>query len=255
MSSGRAEAGAPPALAPQADEAQLWTELKTTGSERAREQLCLLYLPFAGKIASRRFTHRGGDIELQDLRQLAFAGLLEAIDSFDPALGSPFKAYASRRITGAILDGITKMSEMREQLSFRNRVRRDRLRSLAPTARTLGGQDAMEALAEIAVGLALGFMLEGSGLYQGGQQDSRTAATAYDSLAWKEAIERVLGELARLPERERMVIERHYLDGLSFDDVAALMGVSKGRVSQLHRNAISLLRKRLPNGREFRLQR
>jgi len=238
------------------DEDSRWRALRETGSAAARERLFSFYLPFARALAGRQFKSRSGsDIEYEDLLQLACAGLLEAIDRFDPTLGVPFKGFAVRRINGSMIDGIAKMNEVREQISFRNRAQRDRLRSLAsdedgPVAR---GR-AMEALVDMAVGLALGFMLEGTTLYHK-ESDPGIVATAYDSLAWKQLVERATAEVARLPERDRRIIELHYLEEVNFDRIAEIFGLTKGRISQLHKAAMLLLRKRLSTVAGFRLER
>jgi RNA polymerase sigma factor for flagellar operon FliA len=154
-----------------------------------------------------------------------------------------------------MIDGIAKMNEVREQISFRNRVQRDRLRSLASeeTGPVPRGQ-AMEVLVDMAVGLALGFMLEGTTLYHK-ESDAGLAPTAYDSLAWKDLVERAAAEVARLPERDRRFIELHYVEEVNFDQIAALFGLTKGRISQLHKAAMLLLRKRLSAVAGFRLER
>ena len=250
-------AGAAPLLADRAaGEDALWHALRHEGSAAARDRLFSLYLPFARSLAGRQFRGRsGGDVEFQDLLQLGCAGLLEAIDRFDPALGVPFKGFAVRRINGSMIDGLAKMSEVREQISYRNRVRRDRLRSLAAgsDAPSRPGE-AMEALIDLAVGLALGFMLEGTTLYQGEAQ-AAVQPSAYDSLAWQDLVKRVTAELTRLPERDRRIIELHYLDGVNFDQIAGLYGLTKGRISQLHKAALIVLRKRVAGGGGFRLER
>ena len=61
-------------------------------------------------------------------------------------------------------------------------------------------------------------------------------------------------ELEVLPERERDILRYHYLEGISFDEIGILLGVSKGRISQIHKAAIALLRKRLSNNGRFRLE-
>ena len=148
------------------------------------------------------------------------------------------------------------MSEVREQIGFRHRVRRERLRSLAPgrapPERRPG--EAMEALADIAVGLALGFMLEGTGLYHD-EAAPAVAPTAYDSLAWKDLVQRLTQELTRLPDRDRAILQLHYLEDVNFDQIAALMALTKGRISQLHKAALTLLRKRISGAGGFRLER
>lgn len=228
------------------EELLLWRRLRSPEGALARDKLFSRYKGFAVRVAKRRYLDRtSGDIELQDLCQLAFAGLLEAIDRFDVDKGVPFRAFAIRRVSGSILDGLTKMSEMREQASFRNRVSRERVQSLSPEdLESLELGDAMRALAEIAVGLAVGFMLEGTGSYLADERDLRSS-NAYESVAWKELVNRAAAEVETLPEREQIIIKRHYGDGLTFDQIGELLGVTKGRVSQLHRASLRALKERL----------
>lgn len=237
-------------------EEALWAALRRDNSQSAREKLFDRYANFARRIARRHFLDRlSGDIELADLQQLAYAGLLEAIEGFDPDNGASFTTYALRRVSGSVLDGITKMSELREQISFRNRVRDDRVQSLRATNHeTISTDEAINALAEAAVGLALGFMLD-IDMAQSGEGAPDPRAGAYDSLAWKETVRRVGQEVANLPERERLIIRQHYLNGMAFDQIAGLLNVTKGRVSQLHRGALALLRKRMRSAGEFKLER
>lgn len=240
------------------EEGMLWAAFKIDGAAEARERLFEHYAGFAAGIASRETRkHPGGDVEFGDLRQLAHAGLLEAIDRFDPGRGVPFRGFAAHRIAGSIRDGIRQTSELREQLSWRRRVRRDRLRSLAgepPGDPSLS--EAMAELADIAVGLALGFMLEDTGLIETEQGAAVSSArpTGYDSLAWKELVGRLQAELSRLAPREQAILRKHYVGGVGFDQLASLFGVSKGRVSQLHRNALVQLRKRLGEKGHLRLE-
>lgn len=235
----------PAAPAPGPDpEAALWDAYRRAPCPAAREALFEAYSQFARRIARRVYANRfGGDIELQELSQLAFTGLLEAIDRFEPARGIPFRAYAVRRVRGSILDGIARSSELREQLSFRRRMRQDRLRSLTGPDEPDAG-DPLQAIADLAVGLALGFMLEGTALYRA-ERDADPRPTAYQSLAWQEVVGRMMRELGDLPDRQRAILQRHYIDGLSFAQVACMLDLSKGRVSQLHRAALQTLRKRL----------
>jgi RNA polymerase sigma factor FliA len=241
------------------DEASLWADFKRRGSSTARERLFLRFVGFARNVARRLHREQSwGDLELTDLQQHAYTGLLEALDRYDPDLGTPFRAFAAHRISGSIRDGIAQTNEMREQISWRRRVRRERVRSLSePDAETPATP--IEKLAEIATGLALGFMLEGTNLFiedaADGGQPVHIAATAYDSVVWKETVARLHEELATLPEREQNILRWHYVDGLSFDQLALLLSLSKGRVSQLHRAALELLRKRLRERGYFRMTR
>jgi RNA polymerase sigma factor FliA len=46
----------------------------------------------------------------------------------------------------------------------------------------------------------------------------------------------------RQPARERDVLQAHYYEQREFQDIAAVMGISKGRVSQLHARALAQIR-------------
>lgn len=237
-------------------EAELWRVMKEQGSSAARESLFTRHADFARNIARRHHREQSwGDIDVTDLYQHAYAGLLEALDRFDPALGTPFRAFAAHRISGSIRDGIARMSEMREQISWRRRIRRERIQSLSEGEPGAAKSSAIEQLAELALGLALGFMLEGTGLYAEVDADSLPAHSAYDSLAWKEALVHLHRELSSLPDREQTILREHYLNGVNFEQLAILLSVSKGRVSQLHRAALAVLRKRLREQGHFRMIR
>jgi RNA polymerase sigma factor FliA len=228
------------------DENSLWATLRSANPEDARERLFFRYLPLAHRLA-RHFASRrsaANPIEFGDLVQLGSAGLLEAIDRFKPELGVPFRYFGSRRIVGSILNGIAQHSEISEQTSYRNRVARERLQSLRPdvdSAVSLGERLAL--IGQIAAELAIGLMLEDAGLARSDDRDP--SRSAYETLEWKDVLVRLESELDRMPSRERDLVRLHYRDGLTFDQIAALFSLSKGRISQIHKAAIALLRKRL----------
>jgi len=236
-------------------EAQLWRSFKDQGSSSAREQLFSLYTGLARRIARRHFRDRDDrTLEFPDLCQLAYAGLLEAIDRYDPDYGVSFARFAGSRISGSIVDGLRHASEKHEQIAFRQRMRRDRSKSLAgEDAEALTSSEALDRLVDAAVGLALGFMLEGADIYvPDGAADHRP--NAYESAAWRELVRKTMAKIETLPERERLIIRQHYLEGVDFEQLGALLGVSKGRISQLHRSALQRLKTRLNHAGQFGLE-
>jgi RNA polymerase sigma factor for flagellar operon FliA len=239
------------------DEPELWNALRLEGSQAARERLFSRYAGFARSTARKiRSELSRDDVETAELHQLAYAGLLEAMENFDWQRGVSFRAYAVHRIAGSIRDGLAKASEVAEQIATRQRVRRERLRSLSDEdTHRMNAQEAMDALVEIATGLALGFMLEDAGLGDHDQDSVLHPRTAYDSLAWKETVTHLHAQLSALPETEQMILREHYLYGIAFEQLALGLGLSKGRVSQLHRQALARLRKRMGARNQFRLER
>lgn len=238
----RAVSGLDLVVRPAWVEASLWRRLRVGGEADCRGLLFDRYAGLARAIARRRFgRRRGARVDRADFEQFAYEGLLQAIDRFDPLRGVPFGAYAARRIVGNIADGVARMSELDAQISHRRRVERARLRSLCEDSAT--GDDPLAALSDAAVGLAIGIMLEGLGTAAAAVADP--APNAYESLQWREVQAGLAREVERLPAREAAVIRHHYHHGLSFARIAELLGLSRGRVSQLHRSALERLRKKV----------
>ena len=68
------------------------------------------------------------------------------------------------------------------------------------------------------------------------------APSADDTLAARDVLTSLSLALEALPERERVLIERCYLDGVALSTVAAELGVSASRASRLRARAVAALR-------------
>ncbi|WP_164115902.1 sigma-70 family RNA polymerase sigma factor [Sphingorhabdus sp. Alg239-R122] len=225
-------------------EAILWRKFINEGDVGAKQALFSIYQSLARKIAKEQYFKRlRQNVERIEIEQLAYEGLLEAIGKFDPRRSGHFKGYARRRIAGNIADGIAAISEVNRQIRTRHKIEQERLRSISLAQK---GQDetALEQLAKLATGLAFGLMLEGTCFYGDDTEDERQP-NAYDSLVWKEAIQRLETEVEKLPEKQAVILKQYYGHGVKFSQIAELMGLSKGRISQLHGEALQSLRKRL----------
>lgn len=223
------------------EEAAQWRRFSLKPDRRTRESLFERYRRFARQIAARIARGQSLDIDRQfDLEQFAYKGLLEAIDRYDPVHGVPFLGFAKLRIKGSILDGMAQLDEFNAQQTFHRRRERERMSSLAaePNSR----RSAVEELSELVAQLALGLMLDA----QERKSDDGLAGSSdsgFDCLAWRETRALLHCRVSELPEPEQTVIRQHYHNELLFSQIAALLGLSKGRVSQLHKSALEKLRK------------
>lgn len=239
----------------QADTAPLWARWKGGGDAAAREQLICHYLPYARLLAATLFGRRThGDVEFEDYLQLARIGLIEAVDRFDPGQGAQFKTYASKRIQGAMLNGLMRLTEKNQQISVRVRLRQDRLEAVKEAAGGLPARrDAGELfryLAEVGIGLALGVLLEDTGMIDADAFETGAHIPSPEVSYFRKSEIRQLRDvlqvmLDRLSDQQRQVIRCHYLQELPFDEIALDMGVTRGRISQLHRQALLKLRELL----------
>lgn len=244
-------------VTPDAAEAALWAKYAAARSSDDRLVLFERYAPMARGIAARHFRRDAiVPIPFPELIQLAYAGLLEAIDRFKPQLGVPFRFFAARRIAGSVVNGIASHCEINRQISVRRKIARERLRSISSggIAEAVGLDDALDLLGDLVSGLALGFMLDDAAAID-------PAPDALETLAWRQTMDLLRRQVDQLPDRERLVVRLHYFDGLRFDQAAAILGVTKGRISQIHKDAVARLGRRLGspassiNGSKQRLKR
>lgn len=257
-----------------ADLTPLWRTRRDDA--RSRDALVRHFLPYARMQAARLFAGRPGDeLDFGDYFQFASVALTEAVDSYDPSREARFETYAAYRIRGAVLDGVASMSERQRQIATTRELRQARLRSLLrgegadeagdpgtpPTSLPAPGTvldasrdkpplfpkgTALERLSEAGLGLAIGLMLEGTGMIDPGPDEPAPAAQMpYARVEMRQQRERLLALMRQLPEPQRQVLEWHYLQGHPFDALAARVGLTKGRISQLHRAALDTLRRRL----------
>lgn len=231
--------------AEEADIAQYWPAWRERKEYAARERLIEHYLPFARTQAAKLYRNRNSrEFEFDDYLQFATIALIESIDRYDPSRGAAFKTYATTRITGATLDGVRSLSDKQEQMSNYGRLQAERTSSLAD-----GKQEtnAFEQLAEIAIGLALGHMLDNTGTDEPATQPDNQ----YHGIELRQLREYLIALVEKLPERERLVIKYNYFNHVPFETLALQWGVTRGRIAQLHRSALERLRQSAASLRHY----
>jgi RNA polymerase sigma factor for flagellar operon FliA len=229
------------------EERALWSRWKMDGDVQARDRLIARYSRLARIVAATFYGKRFQDeIEFADYEQFALVGMLEAFERFDPDQGVQFRTYASRRIQGAILDGVESLTERQQQLAMQRRMRGERRDSLialhdseaAPSSRT--PEQVLRYVADVGVGLALAWLLEGTGMLEDGGRV--TKMPFYRNAELEQTRARLLQLVKDLPAQQCRVITAHYLQQVPFDDIALTLGLTKGRISQIHQQALTTLR-------------
>ncbi|MBE0467048.1 MAG: sigma-70 family RNA polymerase sigma factor, partial [Candidatus Desulforudis sp.] len=89
---------------------EVWEQYRETRSEQLREQLILDYLYLVRHIAGRLAVRLPSFIAQEDLEGWGVFGLIEAVEKYDPNLGTDFKTFAYHRIRGSILDEVRRQS-------------------------------------------------------------------------------------------------------------------------------------------------
>jgi len=161
-------------------------------------------------------------VQREELVQTGTIGLLDALRKNGGELGTPsFECYARIRIKGAILD----------ELRLHDWSPR---RTKANAAARAASPD--EPVTNVPVRV-IGF--EDLGVAEEPESETRDPAQLTERLELRRAIDHALGQL---PERDRRVFELRYLQDVPAKDIAAMLGVSEARVSQIHARAGATLR-------------
>ena len=222
----------------------LWAEYAHTRDRAARDRLIVRYMPFARTLAARLFRLRIDDsVVFSDYLQYARIGLIEAVDRYDPLREASFETFSAYRIRGAVLNGLGKESEIAAQRNYWRTRTQERMDSLMPSAFQGGEPPELDDFVQLTVGLAIGVLL-----YENpdeGPPDLSLRANPYAGAELTELRRIARSAVEQLPERERDLVGRHYFGNCEFQTIANELGITKGRVSQLHAQALARIRKNL----------
>jgi RNA polymerase sigma factor for flagellar operon FliA len=215
-------------------EPELWQRYRQNGDQDARDCLFLLHASWATSIA--RGVHqrvRSYQVDREDFIQNATIGLLEAMSGYDPDRGIPFRGYAQARVRGAVFNGLRAIVGERSTASDETRFS-ERFRSLQDEQEE---GSAFERIVDSIVNLGIGYFLDEAAGHDRGQTS--------DCLAYAQNSElesRLLFAVAILPHRLKLIIQSHYFHHVPFWRLATQFGLTKGRISQLHKSALNRLR-------------
>ena len=123
----------------QTDTKEVWSRYKSTGDEKAREQLVLNYSPLVKFVAGRMSSGLPAHIEESDLISYGLLGLIGAIERFDPEREIKFETFAVSRIKGSIIDELRSLDWVPR--SVRAKAREIEARADEARARARPGAD------------------------------------------------------------------------------------------------------------------
>ena len=205
------------------------------------------YQPLVRRIASQIGSRLPANVMLDDLIQEGMTGLLDALQRYVPQPNQSFESYASMRIRGAIYDACRK-----EDILPRNQ--RDKIDELEKVTQRLE-QSLGRLPSEQEVAKAAG--LEVNDYYQvldslfnvlpiddipENLLPADLSAEPLEKFSSKQFLSQVVEILKVLPDNQKMVVALHYQEDLSYREIAAVMDLTPGRISQLHTQAMISIR-------------
>ena len=250
------------------EDIELWLEYKQCQDESVREKLILKYASFVKYVAGRMAINLPSNVEYDDLVSYGIFGLIDAIEKFDPDRAIKFKTYAKTRIRGAILDELRVLDWTPRSIRQKSKQLE---RAYAELETRLGREATDQEISEF-MGISkkeLHKMFDDSKQslmisLDEGDPDGDSGGSRMDFLqdkdkmacpeanAEKAELKKLLAqEIAKLSERERLVITLYYFEKLTSKEIGRILGVSDSRISQLHTKAVTRLRGKLSRLQEL----
>ncbi len=230
--------------------------------EDNKSQMIRDHLYLVDILVGRMATQVPSFMNRDDMKSAGMLGLLDAANKFDPSRNILFKTFAEYRIRGAILD------EMRK-LDWFSRSMRDKQTRVGKTIAGLElslGRDPEDHEVAKAMDLSideyqtllgevshLGCVSLNETLDQSGEgrsfiesiMDERTGISPGARIEDQELTKKIAEVLSQLSEKERLVISLYYYEELTQKEIAEILELSEGRVSQLHSQALIKLKSKL----------
>jgi RNA polymerase sigma factor for flagellar operon FliA len=246
---------------------ELWTEFKSTGSARARDELIVHYAPLVKYVAARVAIGLPNNVDQEDLASAGILGLMEAVNKFEPDRGFKFESYAAARIRGAIIDDLRSLDWVPRSVRSQARKVEEALSKLQDKlGRTPTDEEVAEEM-EVTVRklrsiyakvstilfVSLDRLMSVGDKGDSGMSlvDTLVDTKAEDPLASveeKEMKQFLVKAIASLPERERTAITLYYYEGLSLAEISQVVGVSQARISQMNAKSVMTFRSLLNKG-------
>jgi RNA polymerase sigma factor for flagellar operon FliA len=192
---------------------------------------------------ARHYAHRAHQsLDFEDLVVVGLMGLMDAASRYNPKRDVMFKTYAEFRIRGEIIDELRRQDWMSRSERRKQKIYRHAHHQLE---QDLGRNPTHLEMAKVIPlkprDLTRMRHYEGHDIlrayHEGDVEDAQIDKVQENALN-KDEVQELL---CVLPHLHRKVIERRYFDDAPLADIAREIGLSEGRVSQMHGEAIILM--------------
>ena len=242
---------------------ELWQEYREKRDKSVRDRLILTYAPLVKYVAGRLGSSLPAHVDEGDLVSYGLLGLIGAIERYDPDRDIKFETYAIARIRGAIIDELRALDWVPRSVRSRARQIERAIGELeaklgrAPTDEEIAAKvgvtvDELDSSLTDISRSSIAALDELWSVSGEGDQVSLLDTLEDDSISQPSAVldetetrEALADAIARLPEREKLVVTLYYYEELTLREIGEVLGVTESRVSQLHTKAILRLKSRL----------
>ncbi len=221
-------------------------------SAAEQEELIRTHMPLVGHLVRDMLSRIPNHIHRDDLTSAGLHALVTAARGWDPERGIPFHRFASTRIRGAILDELRSLDWATRSVRTKARATDTTRQQLTTTlGRTPTADELAQALGtttndlqqtDTDVQRATVLSLQGFTTSSADDLVTEKNPGPEDMLLRREQIGYLHHAISSLPERLQYVISEYFLAERPMADIAADLGVTESRISQLRAEALALLK-------------
>lgn len=234
----------------------LWKTYKEREDNFYRDRLISKYIPFLKGIVSRVYTKLPKTVDIMDLENYAYLGLIDAIKKFDLKRNIKFETYATYRIKGAIIDGVRKQDwisrSQRSRIKNNNENYENQFED--PSENNLQNNEARNYFRDWENDKFVMLSTDDPDFYEKKMGDNSVSDDCTDGLymtATADFAEKVQDKLflrkaiGKLTAQERKVVFLYYFKGKNFKEIGQSMHITESRVSQINKKMLLTLKKEL----------
>jgi RNA polymerase sigma factor for flagellar operon FliA len=222
-------------------------------SAAERDELLLRYLPLVRRVSARLQERMPEGVNPEDLSTAGVAGLIAAVDEFDPARGVTLESFAEHKIRAAIFKDVGGLAWLSHEQLRRARIIERAILTLDQRLRHAPEEEDIAEELEITLAQYREWLTELRGLGVGGLGGEGGAELAHLSLtlpsggtSYESERSRLARSLTnavvRMPYLELTLLGLYYQEDLTLHDIAWLVNQSETRVTQLKTQAILRVR-------------
>lgn len=237
---------------------ELFAAYKLSGDLQIKNEIVMRYVYIVRSIAFQMRGVYSDFAQVEDIVNEGVIALMGSIDKFDLDMNVKFESFISKRIRGVVIDIARKNDwvprSVRKSAKDIDNATNELFIKLGrmPTDEEMSGHLNMstkkyvEELSKTHSMNILSFemLLDEAGDGKPSMQVKSTNKENMpeDHLDQTELEREIKRGLESLREREQLVVSLHYVQELNMKEIAAVLGVSEPRVSQIHANALRKLR-------------
>jgi RNA polymerase sigma factor for flagellar operon FliA len=188
-------------------------------------------------------------IAREDLVSAGMLGLIEAAERYDGTRQEPFLSFAEHRIRGAVLDELRRGDIMPRRVRQLARKIAAAIKELEKEGETASDQRIADALGvsidDYRTGLAELVHVELAPLEGEEKQLVCNDAAPDVQASRRQALSRVRAALDSLPARDVTILGLHYVEDLTYQEIAETLRITPSRVCQLLWRAVERVRAQL----------